>query len=77
VVLVTPAGRQQNAIRELFQESRNGSGAGGRVIQKIQAEFQKDLARRGLAPGMFEESGYVWQTQCDANSREQLGLRHW
>ena len=47
------------------------------LIQEIQAEFQEDFAGLGFAPGVFEQGRNVWQTQRDANAREQPGLRHW
>ena len=76
VVLVAPAGGQQDAIRELFQKAANSRGAFSGVVQEIQAEFQKDLSRRGFAPRVVQKCWNVRQAQRDANPREQPRLRH-
>jgi hypothetical protein len=54
VVLVAPAGGQNDAIGKLFQEAANGRSAFARFIQEIQAEFQENFARLGFSPGVVE-----------------------
>ena len=46
------------------------------LVQEIQAEFEKGLARLGFAPGVVQQGRNVRQAQRDANARERPGLRH-
>jgi hypothetical protein len=76
VVLVAPAGYQQETIGEPLEKGGNGSGARRGVIEEVQAELQKHLSRGGLTPGVVQETWYVRQAQRDTNPREQPDLRH-
>ena len=76
VVLVAPAGGQNDAIGELFQEAANGLGPLAGLAQEVQAEFQKDLARLGFTPSVVQKCWYVRQAQRNADAREGPVLRH-
>jgi len=76
VVLVPPAGGQDDGVGKLVDKPSNGIGALPGFIQKIQAEFQKRLARLSFTPRVVQQCGNVRQAQRDANTRERPGLRH-
>src|ERR1019366_10188283 len=77
VVLVAPAGGQEDAIRVLFEELWDGLRAFTGTAQVIQAEFKKNLAGLGFAAGVLQQCWNVWQAQRDAYAGERPGLRHW
>ena len=55
VVLVAAAGGQEDAVRVLFEELRNGLRALAGTAQVVQAKFKEDLAGLGFAPGVLEQ----------------------
>ncbi len=77
VVLVAPAGGQEDAIRELLEKLRDGLGALTGAAQIVQTKFEENLACLGLPAGVLEKCGNVWQAQRDAYAGERSGLRHW
>ena len=57
VVLVAPAGGQEDAIRVLFEELRDGLRAFAGTAQVVQAKFKENLAGLGFAAGVLEQVG--------------------
>ena len=76
VILVPPAGGQNDALGELLQESPYRLGALRRPVQEVQPEFQENFARLSFVPGVAQQCWNIWQAQRDAYAREQPRLRH-
>ena len=67
MVLVSPTGCENSAIRMVVKKSFHGTRTRFRVIQVVQAKFQKALACLRFAPRLFQELRYIGQTKRDTN----------
>src|SRR5262249_43521386 len=77
VILVTPAGGQEDAIRVFFEELRDRLRAFAGITQIIETEFKENLACLRFAAGVLKQCWNIWQPQRDAYAGERSGLRHW
>src|SRR6185503_10280586 len=77
VVLVTPAGGQEDAIRVFFEELRDRLRALAGTTQVVEAEFKENLACLRFAAGVLKQGWNIRQPQRDAYTGERSGLRHW
>ncbi len=77
VVLVAPAGGQEDAIRVLFEELRRWPRHPYRGCSGSPDEIRGKSRRFGFPAGVLEQCWNVWQAQRDAYAGERSGLRHW
>ena len=72
MVLVTPAGGEEDAIRVFFEELRNRLRAFTGIAQVVQAELKEDLACLRFAAGVLEQGWNIRQPQRDAYTGSDL-----
>ncbi len=75
-ILVSPARRQNGALRMQAQEPPDRLDALRRVFQIVQPELEERFAGLDLAPGVLQKFLHIGETHRDANSRERRTLRH-
>ena len=76
VILVAAAGGQDDAFGKLLEKAGDRLRAFARVVQEVQAEFQEQFARLGLAPGVLQQGWNVWHAERNADAGKRPRLRH-
>ncbi len=76
VILVAPAGGQDQGVGELVEEAADGGGALDGLVEEVETKLEKRLTRLSLATGVGEQARNVRQAQRDAYARERPGLHH-
>ena len=75
VVLVPAAGGEDGNVGIGLEKAGDGGGAGGRIREVVETEFEKTLAAFDFSAGVLEQFFNRGQPEGDADLRELLGKR--